>query len=107
MPTNEQLACRQGAGLFCMSDFRHRQGNLARRCGRATSEQKGKSNSVWEGPLSFQQDIGSQLDEDIFSSSEALLPALCACAGCCGDRLHRSDHRRDGDGHGVGREGHS
>lgn len=76
MPTNEQLACRQGAGLFCMSDFRHRQGNLARRCGRATSEQKGKSNSVREGPLSFQQDISSQLDEDIFSSSEALLPAL-------------------------------
>ena len=76
MQTNEQLACRHGAGLFCISDFRHRQGNLARRCGRATSEQKRKSNNVREEPLSFQQDIGSQLDEDIFGSSEALLPAL-------------------------------
>ena len=76
MQTNDQLARRHGAGLFCISDFRHRQGNLARRCGRATSEQKRKSNSVREEPLSFQQDIGSQLDEDIFSSSEALLPAL-------------------------------
>jgi DNA-binding NtrC family response regulator len=77
MPTNEQLACRQGAGLFCMSDFRHRQGNVAQRCCRATSRQKRNSNNIREESLPFQQDINSsQLDEDIFGSSEALLPAL-------------------------------
>ena len=77
LQTNKQLACRHGAGLFCISDFRHRQGNFVRRCGRATSEQKRKSNRVRQEPLSFQQDIdSSQLDEDIFGSSEALLPTL-------------------------------
>jgi len=76
MQTNERFAFRHGAGL-CMSDFRHKRGHFAQRCGRATSEQKRKSNSVREEPLPFQQDIASShLDEDIFSSSEALLPAL-------------------------------
>jgi len=77
MQMNEQLACRHGVRLFCISDFRHIQGNSARRCIRATSEQQWKSNSVPEESLPFQQDIdSSQLDEDIFGSSEALLPAL-------------------------------
>jgi DNA-binding NtrC family response regulator len=76
MQTNERLACHHGAEL-CISDFRHKQGNFAQRCGGATSEQKRKSNSVREKPLPFQQAIdSSQLDEDSFSSSEALLPAL-------------------------------
>jgi transcriptional regulator with GAF, ATPase, and Fis domain len=76
MQTSEQLACRRGAGL-CISDFRHEQGNFAQRRWKAMSRQKRKSNSVREEPLPFQQDIDSlQLDDDIFSSSEALLPAL-------------------------------
>jgi len=76
MQTNEQLACRPGAGL-CISSFRHKQGNFAQRCGGAMSRQKRKSNDFREEPLHFQQDIeSSQLDEDIFGSSEALLPAL-------------------------------
>ncbi len=65
MQTNEQLACRHGAGL-CISGYRHKQGNFAQRCGGATSREKRKSNDFRD----------SQLDEDIFGSSEALLPAL-------------------------------
>jgi transcriptional regulator with PAS, ATPase and Fis domain len=76
MQTSERFAWRHDAGL-CMRDFRHKQGHFAQRCGRATSEQKRKSNSVREEPLPFQQDIASsRLVEDIFSSSEALPPAL-------------------------------
>jgi transcriptional regulator with PAS, ATPase and Fis domain len=81
MQTNEQLACRRGAELFRMSDFRRKQGD-ARRCGRATSEQKRKSSSVREERLHSQQGFdNSQLDEDIFSSTEALLPALVYVPG--------------------------
>jgi transcriptional regulator with GAF, ATPase, and Fis domain len=77
MQTNEQLACRHTAELFDITAFRYKQGNFVGRYGRATSGQKRKSNSVQEKPLHFQQDIDNlQLDEEIFGSSEALLPAL-------------------------------
>jgi len=80
MQTNEQLACRRGAELFCIGDFRQ-QGD-AGGYGRATKKQKWKSSNVWEEPLHFQQDIENwQLDEDIFSSTEALLPALVHVPG--------------------------
>jgi transcriptional regulator with GAF, ATPase, and Fis domain len=47
------------------------------RSGRATGAQKRTSNNVRKEPLHFQRYIdSSQLDEDIFASSEALLPAL-------------------------------
>ncbi len=82
MQTNKQLASRPTAELFCISDFRHKQGTFAGQYGRAASEQKRKSNSVQEEPLHFPQDIdSSQLDEDIFGSSEALLPALVYAPG--------------------------
>jgi transcriptional regulator with GAF, ATPase, and Fis domain len=80
MHTNEQLACRRGAELFCIGDFRQ-QGD-AGGYGRATKEQKWKSSIVREEPLHFQHDIENwQLDEDIFSSTEALLPALVYVPG--------------------------
>jgi len=82
MQTNKQLASRPTAELFCISDFRHKQGTFAGQYGRAAGEQKRKSNSVQEEPLHFPQDIdSSQLDEDIFGSSEALLPALVYALG--------------------------
>jgi transcriptional regulator with GAF, ATPase, and Fis domain len=77
LQTNRQLECRHTAELFCISDFWHKQGNLAGRSGRATGALKRNSNNVREEPLHRQQPIdSSQLDEDIFSSSEALLPPL-------------------------------
>ena len=77
LQTNKQLKCRHTAELFCISDFWHKQGNVAGRSGRATGAQKRTSNNVREEPLHLQQYIdSSQLDEDIFGSSEALLPAL-------------------------------
>ena len=77
LQTNKQLECRHTAELFCISDFWHKQGNVAGRSGRATGAQKRNSNNVREEPLQVQQYIDSwQLDEDIFGSSEALLPAL-------------------------------
>jgi transcriptional regulator with GAF, ATPase, and Fis domain len=76
MRTSEQLACRHGVGL-CISEFRDKQRNFAQRCSGATSRQQRRSNSVREESLSFHQDIdSSQLDDDIFGSSEALLPTL-------------------------------
>ena len=72
---NEQLECRHTAELFCISDFWHIQGNAAGRSGSVTVAQKRNSNIRKE--LHRQQYIdSSQLDEDIFGSSEALLPAL-------------------------------
>ena len=77
LQTNKQIACRHTAELFCISDFWHKQGNVAGRSGRATGAQKRNSNNVREEPLHLQQYLdSSQLDEDIFGSSEALLPAL-------------------------------
>ena len=77
LQANKQLECRHTAELFCISDFWHKQGNVAGRSGRATGAQKRNSNNVREEPLHLQQYIdSSQLDEDIFGSSEALLPAL-------------------------------
>jgi transcriptional regulator with GAF, ATPase, and Fis domain len=77
LQTNRKLDCHHTAELFCISDSWHKHGNVTARSGRPTSRQKRKSNSVREEPLPFQQDIdSSQLDEDIFSSSEALLPPL-------------------------------
>ena len=75
--TNKQLKCRHTAELFCISDFWHKQGNVAGRSGRTTGAQKRNSNNVREEPLHLQQYLDSaELDEDIFGSSEALLPAL-------------------------------
>jgi len=77
LQAKKQLECRHTAELFCISDFWHKQGNVAGRSGRATGAQKRNSNNVREEPLHLQQYIdSSQLDEDIFGSSEALLPAL-------------------------------
>ena len=77
MQTNRQLKSRHTAELFCISDFRHKQGNGAERSRRATYAQKPSSNNVREEPLHLPQSIdSSQLDEDIFGSTEVLLPAL-------------------------------
>lgn len=77
MQTNRQLKSRHTAELFCISDFWHKQGNGAERSRRATGAQKPNSNNVREKPLHLLQSIDSwQLDEDIFGSAEALLPAL-------------------------------
>src|SRR5258705_5495762 len=77
LQANKQLERRQTAELFCISDFRRKQEIAAGRSGRATGAQKRTSNNVREEPLHLQQCIdSSQLDEDIFGSSEALLPAL-------------------------------
>jgi transcriptional regulator with GAF, ATPase, and Fis domain len=77
LQTNKQLKSRHTAELFCISDFWHKQGNGAERSRRATGAQKPNSNNVREEPLHLPQSIDSaQLDEDIFGSAEALLPAL-------------------------------
>jgi formate hydrogenlyase transcriptional activator len=75
--TKRQLASHPTAELFYTRDFRHRQETVGEQYGRAASEQKRESNCVQEEPPHFPQDIdSSQLDEDIFGCSEALLPAL-------------------------------
>jgi transcriptional regulator with GAF, ATPase, and Fis domain len=77
LQTSNQLERRHTAKLFCISDFWHKQGNVAGRSGRATGAQTRNSDNFPEELLHFPQSIdSSQLDEDIFGSSEALLPAL-------------------------------
>jgi len=77
LQANNQHECRHTAELFCISDFCHKQGNVAGRSRRAAGAQTRNSNNFLEEPLHLQQYIdSSQLDEDILGSSEALLPAL-------------------------------
>lgn len=76
MYTNERVDCRLPAGLFCIGDFRQKQGSFARREGKSMDEQKANSKTVRVEPLQFQPSNSLHLDDDIFSSSEALLPAL-------------------------------
>lgn len=77
LQTNEQLECRPSAELFCISDFWHKQRNVAERSNSTTRSQEGISNNIRKEPLHLRRYIDiSQLDEDIFGSSETLLPAL-------------------------------
>ena len=77
MQTNEQLEYRHTAEVVCISDFWPKQGNVAGRSGNATGARKWNSNNIRKEPLHLQQYINSwQLDQDIFGSSETLLPAL-------------------------------
>jgi transcriptional regulator with GAF, ATPase, and Fis domain len=76
LQANNQLECRHTADLFCISDFWPKQRSVAGLLGRVTGTQKWNS-TLREEPLHSQQSIdSSQLDEDIFGSSEMLLPAL-------------------------------
>jgi formate hydrogenlyase transcriptional activator len=82
MQAKKQLANHPTAELFCISDFRPKQGTGAGQYGQTASEPKRTSNNVQGEPLPFPQDIdNAQLDEDIFGSSEALLPALVHVPG--------------------------
>jgi DNA-binding NtrC family response regulator len=75
--TKKQLASHPTAELFCISHFRHKQATVAGQYGPAAGEEKPEANYVQQEPPHFPQDIdSSQLDQDIFGSSEALLPAL-------------------------------
>lgn len=77
MHTDTQLECRHTAKLVCISDFRHKQGDAAARSSIATGAQDRNSNNFREEPTHLQHPIdSSQLDEELFGSSEMLLPAL-------------------------------
>ena len=76
MQANNQLECRHTAELFCINDSWPKQRGVAGLLGRVTRTHKWNS-ILWEEPLHSQQSLdSSQLDEDIFGSSEMLLPAL-------------------------------
>lgn len=77
MQTNRHLKSRHTAEVFCISDFWHERGNASGPLRRATGGQEPNSNNAREEPLHLPQSIDSSLlDEDIFGSAEALLPAL-------------------------------
>jgi transcriptional regulator with GAF, ATPase, and Fis domain len=77
LQTNRHLKSRHTAEVFCISDFWHERGNASGPLRRATRGQEPNSNNAREEPLHLPQSIDSSLlDEDIFGSAEALLPAL-------------------------------
>lgn len=75
--SNSSARGESGARLFCISDFRHKYGDLVRQYGRGTGERNQELQQARQECLTFPQEIvSSWVYEEIVASSEALRHAL-------------------------------